>query len=181
MNYISLFKPFIISLILGALLGLERAFATRGGEYDANTLGGVRTFSLLSLLGCLASFIDNKYQPGILIISFIGILILTGISYYVSYTKDNERGITTEISLLLCFTIGVVTSSMPRAKLCLSRIHLLRRMDHTSSRCQLSPISKVHRLSFAGSEGCCPSPFRGSGRFNGGCPGRDAGLLPRRI
>ncbi|MFC1670639.1 MgtC/SapB family protein [Spirochaetota bacterium] len=108
MNYISLFKPFIISLILGALLGLERAFATRGGEYDANTLGGVRTFSLLSLLGCLASYVDNKYQPGILIISFVGILILTGISYFVSYTKDNERGITTEISLLLCFVIGVV-------------------------------------------------------------------------
>ncbi len=108
MVYIKLFQPFIIAILLGALMGLERAFATRIDDSDVDILGGIRTFSLISLFGCIAAFLDKNYQSGILIVSFIGVLALAGISYFVSFSKHNERGITTEISLFICFTIGVM-------------------------------------------------------------------------
>lgn len=104
---IKLFEPFIIALLLGALMGLERAFATRVDDSDVDILGGVRTFSLISLLGCISAFLES-YQSGLLIISFIGILFLAGSSYFISYSKHDERGITTEVSMLICFTIGVL-------------------------------------------------------------------------
>jgi uncharacterized membrane protein (DUF4010 family) len=108
MVYIKLFQPFIIAILLGALMGLERAFATRIDDSDVDILGGIRTFSLISLFGCIAAFLDKNYQSGILIVSFIGVLALAGISYFISFSKHNERGITTEVSLFICFAIGVM-------------------------------------------------------------------------
>jgi uncharacterized membrane protein (DUF4010 family) len=108
MVHIKLFQPFIIAILLGALMGLERAFATRIDDSDVDILGGIRTFSLISLFGCIAAFLNENYQSGILFVSFIGVLVLAGISYFISFSKHNERGITTEISLLICFTIGVM-------------------------------------------------------------------------
>jgi uncharacterized membrane protein (DUF4010 family) len=108
MVYIKLFQPFIIAILLGALMGLERAFATRIDDSDVDILGGIRTFSLISLFGCIAAFLDKNYQSGILIVSFIGVLTLAGISYFISFSKHNERGITTEVSLFICFAIGVM-------------------------------------------------------------------------
>ncbi len=105
--YIKLFEPFIIAVLLGALMGLERAFASRVDDADIDILGGVRTFSLISLLGCIAAFLES-HLSGVLIISFIGVLFLAGSSYFISYSKHDERGITTEVSMLICFTIGVL-------------------------------------------------------------------------
>jgi uncharacterized membrane protein (DUF4010 family) len=105
---IKIFQPFIIAILLGALMGLERAFASRVDDSDVDILGGVRTFSLISLFGCIAAFLDKNYKSGILIVSFIGVLTLAGISYFISFGKHNERGITTEISLFICFTVGVM-------------------------------------------------------------------------
>lgn len=108
MVHIKLFQPFIIAILLGALMGFERAFATRIDDSEVDILGGVRTFSLISLFGCIAAFLDKNYQSGILIVSFIGVLALAGISYFISFSKHNERGITTEISLFICFAIGAM-------------------------------------------------------------------------
>jgi uncharacterized membrane protein (DUF4010 family) len=105
---IKIFQPFIIAILLGALMGLERAFASRVDDSDVDILGGIRTFSLISLFGCIAAFLDKNYKSGILIVSFIGVLTLAGISYFISFSKHNERGITTEISLFICFTVGVM-------------------------------------------------------------------------
>ena len=108
MVHVKLFQPFIIAILLGALMGLERAFASRVDDSEVDILGGIRTFSLIALFGCIAAFLDKNYQSGILIVSFIGVLALAGVSYFISFSKHNERGITTEISLFICFTIGVM-------------------------------------------------------------------------
>lgn len=111
MIHFETFLPFLLSLALGAFLGLERAFTHKASTMKKtrdDLLGGVRTYALISLLGTIASYIDNHFIPGIALMSFGGIVLLTGISYFISYNKMNERGITTEVSLLVCFVIGVI-------------------------------------------------------------------------
>ncbi len=108
----SQFQPFIIALVLGALIGFERTIAFRKEEdhesENFDMVGGVRTFSLICLFGCMASFIHSKINFDIMTVSFVGVLLLVSISYYISYSKQNEAGITTEITIFICFIIGIM-------------------------------------------------------------------------
>jgi uncharacterized membrane protein (DUF4010 family) len=105
---IYLLQPFIIALFLGALLGFERTFASRMDHEVGDYVGGIRTYSLVSLFGALVSFLSEKYAPEFLTVGFFGIIAMMVISYYVSFSKHNEGGITTEVSMLICFTVGVI-------------------------------------------------------------------------
>lgn len=109
MMNLQLLQPFVIALFLGALLGFERTFASRTDHETADFLGGIRTYSLLSLFGSVVSFLGDHYAKEILFLGFFAIIAMTLISYYLSYSKHNEGGITTEISLLICFIVGVIT------------------------------------------------------------------------
>jgi uncharacterized membrane protein (DUF4010 family) len=102
-----LLQPFVIALFLGALLGFERTFASRLDHEVEDFLGGIRTYSLVSLFGALATFLSDRYFPEVLALSFAGIIAMTAVSYYIGFNKHNEGGITTEVSLLICFLIGV--------------------------------------------------------------------------
>ncbi len=104
---LTLLQPFIIALFLGALLGFERSYTSRMEHEELDFIGGIRTYALVSLFGSLVSFLAEKYVPELLPIAFMGIIILMVASYYVSYAKHDESGITTEISVLICFIIGV--------------------------------------------------------------------------
>lgn len=105
---IELLQPFAVALMLGALLGFERAFTSKLYVDPDDVLGGIRTFSLVALFGCVAAFLDAQIGHGILLASYLGVIMLTSLSYAISYYKQNERGITTEISLMLTFSIGVI-------------------------------------------------------------------------
>jgi hypothetical protein len=72
-----LLQPFIIALSLGALLGFERTFASRLDHEVEDFLGGIRTYSLVSLFGSLAAFLADKYFPELLALSFAGIIAVT--------------------------------------------------------------------------------------------------------
>ena len=108
MMNLTLLQPFIIALFLGAFLGFERSYASRIDHEEMDFIGGIRTFALVSLFGAISSFLSERFAPAILPISFFGIIALTVVSYYIFYTKHNEGGITTEVSMLICFTIGVI-------------------------------------------------------------------------
>ncbi len=104
---LQLLKPFLIALFLGAIPGFERTYASRLDHEVEDFLGGMRTYSLVSLFGALASFLARECCPELLPLSFVAVTALVVISYYVGFVKLNEGGITTEISLMVCFMIGV--------------------------------------------------------------------------
>ncbi|MEJ5172172.1 MAG: MgtC/SapB family protein [Hydrogenothermaceae bacterium] len=91
----------IFSIGLGFIVGLER-------EYKAkeDIFAGVRTYPLISLLGFLSSYISDQYWQGAVYISFLAVAIFTVFNFYLEYSKD--KGITTEISVLITFLIGVL-------------------------------------------------------------------------
>lgn len=109
MMNLHLLQPFVIALFLGALMGFERTFASRMDHETPDFLGGIRTYSLVALFGSLMSFLGDHYAPELLLLGFAAVIAMTLISYYLAFSKHGEAGITTEISMLLCFIVGVIT------------------------------------------------------------------------
>ncbi|MBN2159948.1 MAG: MgtC/SapB family protein [Spirochaetes bacterium] len=105
---LQLLQPFIIALFLGAILGFERTYASRMDHEGTEFLGGIRTYSLVSLFGSLVSFLSENYAPALLPIGFVGVIALTVLSHYITFVKNMESGITTEVSMLICFIVGVI-------------------------------------------------------------------------
>ena len=90
------------ALGLGMLIGLERE-RTRGEE---RTFAGVRTFSLVALLGATSVFAGIQAGiPWVVGVVFLAVVAVVAVAYYVT-AKGGSVGATTEISLLLTFLIG---------------------------------------------------------------------------
>lgn len=101
MEDFTLLYKILFSIGVGFLIGLER-------EYKAKQtiFAGVRTFPLITLLGMLSSFVYDKYWDGILFVSFIGIVLFVLLNFYMEYSED--KGITTEVSVLIAFIVGIL-------------------------------------------------------------------------
>jgi len=98
-----LILKFLISLAVGALIGIER----ERKHPKAAEFAGVRTFILIALFGTISAYLSNFY-PNFLILAFLGISILVGLSYMVSTRRDGDIGITTEVAALLTFVLGAL-------------------------------------------------------------------------
>lgn len=98
-----LFSKLVLAIILGATVGLER----EGSNQGSGALGGIRTYSLIALLGALTGilFTNNFASAAMLVLG--GFLVLL-VSYYISSSfTTKEFGITSELSVLITFLIGL--------------------------------------------------------------------------
>ena len=90
----------LISIIIGFVIGLQRELSN---FYKNQTdLAGARTFALISLIGYLTIYLD--FEP------FYGIVFIIGIGYYLNNINTETRGITTEISLVATYLVGVMVN-----------------------------------------------------------------------
>lgn len=93
---------FAVALGLGMLIGLERE-RTRG---DQLIFAGVRTFSLVALLGAAAVYAgEQSGLTWIIPVVFIAVATLVLAAYFITASKG-DIGMTTEVSVLLAFLIG---------------------------------------------------------------------------
>jgi uncharacterized membrane protein (DUF4010 family) len=92
------------ALGLGLLLGLERE-----RKRDAELMfGGIRTFALIALLGAVAAFLQWELNEAWLALAaFVSITALVVVSY-ASTAARGELGMTTEVSALLAFIVGLL-------------------------------------------------------------------------
>lgn len=97
-----LILKFLISLALGALIGIERERKQEGAEF-----AGIRTFILIALMGTLSAYM-SKDLPYFWLLSFSGLVVLVGLSYLISTRKNGDVGITTEIAAFLTFILGLL-------------------------------------------------------------------------
>lgn len=93
---------FLISLALGALIGIERERKREGAEF-----AGVRTFILIALLGTISAYL-SQFFAFFWFFAFAGLVVLVGLSYLVTTRKNGDVGITTEIAAFLTFGLGVL-------------------------------------------------------------------------
>ncbi|MFA6427224.1 MAG: DUF4010 domain-containing protein [Candidatus Magasanikbacteria bacterium] len=99
----------LLSVILGAVIGLERE---NGGQGDRpGSVGGIRTFSLICLLGGLAGFFYAQHISTMFLVLSILLSSLV-VAYYVLGSLISKRtGLTNEISVVFAFLIGFFITS----------------------------------------------------------------------
>ena len=111
MTEVEIFLRFILSLMLGALIGAERE--RYGKKDDDFAFGGLRSYMFIALLGALSAFVAHELNKSFLIVAYAGLVVILAISYYTSIqlSKGKSIGMTGEIAALLVFTIGVLTQT----------------------------------------------------------------------
>lgn len=104
------FEPwwqFGAALLIGALIGLEREFYQQ--KKESSDFAGLRTFSLIALLGAVTAFLVEDLGIILMALAFGGLILITTVSYFsVTSLRKTGSGITTEIAALLTFLLGVL-------------------------------------------------------------------------
>ncbi|HBU06552.1 MAG TPA: hypothetical protein DEB09_00535 [Candidatus Magasanikbacteria bacterium] len=100
----SILAKILLSVLFGAAIGLERESSNQG----PTTLGGIRTYSLFCLLGAIAGifYINNILPLAVIIVS--SILLLVAIYYAIGSFFTKDFGLTTELSVVVTFLIGLL-------------------------------------------------------------------------
>jgi uncharacterized membrane protein (DUF4010 family) len=92
----------LISLALGALIGIERERRMK------ESFAGFRTFMLVCSFGLISSYLSSIILNSLLILSFLFVGILAVLNFYRKVIYKRGKGITTEIAFFLTFLIGVI-------------------------------------------------------------------------
>ena len=107
---ISDFEPwwrFGFALVIGALIGLEREFYQQ--KEEAPDFAGIRTFSLIALLGSVATYLADDFGIIFAALALGGLILMTLVSYSGALVRSKtETGITTEVAAILTFLFGVL-------------------------------------------------------------------------
>ncbi len=109
MDFFALTSKFIVALIIGAVIGLERESQgiIKAKDKESQHKVGVRTLSLLGALGALSGILFVKFLPIFILISCAVVAIL--LTYYVLHSfRTRDVGFTTELGILYSYIIGVV-------------------------------------------------------------------------
>jgi uncharacterized membrane protein (DUF4010 family) len=100
---ISLILKFLISFAIGALIGTER----ERKQSKIKEFAGIRTFMLIAVFGTSSAFLSTFY-PNFILIAFLGLSAMVGLSYMTSTREIGDIGITTEVVALLTFILGAL-------------------------------------------------------------------------
>ncbi|TQE98586.1 MAG: MgtC/SapB family protein [Spiribacter salinus] len=116
MDDLEIFQRLGIALAIGLLFGLERGRHQRD-KSEGDRIAGVRTFAIAGLLGGVNGWVASLTAAVVLAVAFLGLSVLLGVSYWLRLKKDDDVGLTTEIALLLAFSLGAasVLGNMPAA------------------------------------------------------------------
>ncbi len=101
---------FLIAFIIGAVIGLEREsqdeLNTKSSRIEAPHEVGVRTFSLIAILGTFAGIAFLRAPLLFIVLSLaVSLLILT---YYIMQSRlTKDVGFTTELALIYSYLVGV--------------------------------------------------------------------------
>lgn len=108
MDFIGVFKQIALCVIMGGLIGLERE---RKNQKNPNPqLAGVRTFTLVAIMGFLSSFLFNYSESLSLLIAGIFLLMLS-LSYIADIFKNGINSATSEVAIFIVFIIGFLNAN----------------------------------------------------------------------
>ena len=97
---------FGLALLIGALIGLEREFVQqKSGDPD---FAGIRTFSLIALLGAVAAFLANELGIAVFVAGYLALVVLIFASHVGDIYRGESEGITTEVVALIVPLLGAM-------------------------------------------------------------------------
>ncbi len=100
---------FAIAILLGALVGIERE-KRKAEEQETEHIAGLRTFTLLALLGAASGFLARSLSsPWILAAALVvvGAFVVVGYLTTARVSQDG-KGLTTEVAALVVFLLGAL-------------------------------------------------------------------------
>lgn len=101
-NGVEFLPQFLTSLGIGLLIGLER-------ERTPSAKAGLRTFTLVALLGTLAAMLSEKIElPWLLVAGWVVVGAMIIAAYVNSPAEENDPGTTTVAALLVCYGLGAL-------------------------------------------------------------------------
>ncbi len=98
----------IVALALGLLVGTERE--RRREAQGAAGFAGLRTFALVSLLGGLVAYLD---VTALMVTGAIAVSAFAIAGYAITHDDDDDRGITTEVALVVTYVLGMLAITSP--------------------------------------------------------------------
>lgn len=105
----------LLAIILGGMIGLERGWAPGTEEkeetMDRGDTWGIRTYSLISLLGAISGLLFLFGYLYLSLITTISFFILIFIYYGVGGWMIKSMGLTTELGAIFSFLIGYFVTS----------------------------------------------------------------------
>ena len=114
-NAFYILEIYLLSALLGALMGLER-------ERKPTKIAGLRTFTLVTLFGCLCGHIAAVSASAWMVPVGVGAVTLQTVIMQLQRVREDEAlGFTTGVALLIAYGIGVlVAQKMTEAAVALS-------------------------------------------------------------
>ncbi len=107
MNFADIY-PFLTALLIGALIGTERQ--RRLAEDKVRGVAGLRTFTLIALLGALSATLAEEYGQAFAITALASFTILVGIGYASSVSALGRIDFTAAVAAVVTFALGMLTN-----------------------------------------------------------------------
>lgn len=101
-NVYSVLLRIVLSVVLGSIIGCERSSKRHSA--------GLRTFLLVTLLGCLCMVLDLALASSLYLFSaaaILGTVVVSGNSILFS-SKKQIKGLTTSVGLWMCLILGLL-------------------------------------------------------------------------
>lgn len=93
------------SLAVGLLVGIERGWSERE-EDEGDRIAGLRTFSLIGLLGGVWAQLSSIIEPWVMVVAFVAVVAMIITSHIVGTRETQDIGVTTEFAMMLTFSLG---------------------------------------------------------------------------
>lgn len=98
--------PFLISILIGALVGTERERDLL--EKKKRGVAGLRTFILITLLGTLSAAMAADYGGAFIIVAFASFALMAAVGYSASATNLGRLDFTSEVAAAIAFILGAL-------------------------------------------------------------------------
>ncbi|MRI58324.1 MAG: MgtC/SapB family protein [Epsilonproteobacteria bacterium] len=100
-----LLQSLLIALAIGFMIGLQRALSNM--LKNEPVIMGSRTFALIALSGYVAAYLSQEYE-WIVAAAFLGVVAVSTLAYYSKVALYKKSGVTTQVSALVTFLLGVM-------------------------------------------------------------------------
>lgn len=98
---------------IGALIGAERERDQDQEKRALVNFSGLRTYTLISILGWMGAYASQHWGPALLCALLITVALFMLVNYWREAKLLNSTGITSKISALVTFLIGAVALTEP--------------------------------------------------------------------
>lgn len=104
-NDVFIFTEILIALAIGLLIGIERGWSGRQ-EDEGDRIAGLRTFSLIGLLGGVWAQLTGLLSEWMLVASFLAVAALVIAGHFIDARRSDDVGTTTAFAMLLTFSLA---------------------------------------------------------------------------